>query len=364
MLAITGTGMVTSVGHDSKTSCASIRAGISRREPIEFISVIGEESGEEEPVSGCPVAVTMRGFVLVGRWVRLALACLEDCARNLEEMQPITDGYWQNVGLIAVLPELNHRRFDSDDTATEEDVANVFLTPVLQSFSRPLMSANARAICRGHAGIAIACEEAAEWMSSGAVQRVLVIGVDSYMDPQSIDWLDSQDRLFTEGNPAGVVPGEAAAGFMLEGPSAKGGHTSATLHSVSTGFENRNFASEQLSYGEALSSVAANLVQSDTAANPRIRQVISDMNGEHWRSHELGCSRMRLREQFADDVDTILPAASIGEVGAASGAVAINLCAEAFDRRYAKSGCFYIFSSSDNGEIGVMKIVRTGSAGG
>lgn len=357
MLSITATGMVTAVGYDARTSCASIRAGIVRLEPLEFCSTLGEDSGEEAPVLGCSADIVTRGFVLIGRWARLAAMALEDCTRELDARGNDV-AQWQSTGMIIVLPQLTPARFESDADFAEGDAAKSFLSALRAIWSRPMPQTAVKVLCRGHAGTAIACREASEWLAAKSCSRVIVVGVDSTADAHGVEWLESGSRLRTESNPAGVLPGEAAAAFVLElpgGPGTRAAPAGASLLDVRTGRESRSFESGELSYGAALAAAAGELA---AHAGGPIRQVVSDINGETWRAHELGCVRMHLRTQFADDAEIVVPAASVGDVGAASGALAVNLSVEAFRRGYAGGERIFVFSSSESGEVGVLALGR------
>jgi 3-oxoacyl-[acyl-carrier-protein] synthase I len=358
VLAITSIGMVTAVGHDSLTSCASIRAGLSRRDSLPSVSVLGVESGEEEPVFGAPVAILTTGRVLAGRWGPLALRSLTECARNVEAGRKVDAAFWERVGLVVALPEVVHARFDSDEACGEQEVSQALLPTILESFGRPIRPENVRVICRGHAGIAAACVDAEGWIAKRRVDRVIVAGADSYLDPHSVAWLDSEDRLRTESNPAGVLPGEAGGAFMLEATEgrAAGVQPRAVLVGAKLGFESKNWGARELSHGQGLSAAAQTLLEGARATG--IRTLISDVNGETWRSHELGSVRMRMRELLAEDLDVVLPAASLGDVGAASAAIAIGICAESFARRYAKADNVLVLSSSDSGDVGVLLVAR------
>jgi hypothetical protein len=70
----------------------------------------------------------------------------------------------------------------------------------------------------GHAAPAAALLRADELIASRACRRVLIAGVDSLLDPLSLAWLASTDRLRGPETPDGVAPGEAAACWLV-GPA-------------------------------------------------------------------------------------------------------------------------------------------------
>lgn len=84
----------------------------------------------------------------------------------------------------------------------------------------PILPAS-RSIAGGHAGAAAGLMCAAELLAAGR-RRVLLLAVDSLLDPESLAWLAADERLLGPETPDGVQPGEAAAAWLL-GPAGSGG---------------------------------------------------------------------------------------------------------------------------------------------
>ncbi len=70
-LAITGLGMITSVGHDVETACASIRCGINRASSLETLT-LDEEDTEEVPMTGHQLSGITDGYKGVALYAIIA----------------------------------------------------------------------------------------------------------------------------------------------------------------------------------------------------------------------------------------------------------------------------------------------------
>src|SRR5262252_9886938 len=94
-LAITALGAVTSVGIDAVTTCASIRAGLSRPEALDGAIVLDLEDYQEVPVTGHQVGTLTRGFSNVGRWLQLAPVALRDlCVSGSLPLPQADAAFW------------------------------------------------------------------------------------------------------------------------------------------------------------------------------------------------------------------------------------------------------------------------------
>ena len=87
--------------------------------------------------------------------------------------------------------------------------------------------------------------------------------------------------------------------------------------------------------------------------------VISDLNGEYWRAQQWGTAQPRLRSQMGAH-PLHIPATSIGDTGAASGALGICYAAQLFAQRVACSRTALVLSSSDDGHV-ACAVVRGAS---
>jgi 3-oxoacyl-[acyl-carrier-protein] synthase-1 len=95
------------------------------------------------------------------------------------------------------------------------------------------------------------------------------------------------------------------------------------------------------------------------AENPlEVEWVAGDLNGESYRAREWGLSQVMLLEHFRRLKHIWHPADSLGDVGAASGAVLVSLAARAWDKEYAPAEKCLIFAGSDDGSRGALLLQR------
>ena len=353
-LAITSIGMMTSVGRDAVTACASIRAGLTRPDEVEYFEAVDAEEQTVEPALGHPIRGYTDGFFLMARWLRMAEGCLQDMHTTGRLPEADDAAFWQHTGLMAVLPPGQTERFGTQDD--EPQLLREAFLPRLRAVAE-FPFRESEAVTVAHAGTAFAVRQAAQYIAEGRLQRMVILAVDSYLDPLTLAWLSEQNRMKSATNPAGLSPGEAAACVLVESENScrqRGAQPLARITGMATGREEHHWGHEEINAGVGLAQAWAEAFQQGGAATPFAGEVITDLNGETWRAYELGCAQMRLQEVLgpAPDVNYLCPAVSLGDTGAASGAVGLCLAVHAFQRGYARGTHAFVLSSSDAGHVG------------
>ena len=79
--------------------------------------------------------------------------------------------------------------------------------------------------------------------------------------------------------------------------------------------------------------------------------------GEEWRARELTGARIKLGARF-DPARFVMAASSLGETGAASGAIGVCLAARSFARSYDSNGHALVISSSEHGHVGAIRLSK------
>ncbi len=184
----------------------------------------------------------------------------------------------------------------------------------------------------------------------------IVLGVDSYLDIETLLWLESAQRLSQPLVRSGFTPGEAAAAFVLSPRALRrslGLPVLATVHGVGTATETLLRGSDTGSLGvataQAVRTAAAGLVLPQDAADA----VYCDVNGERYRSEDWGFFALR-GASFVKQPQYVTPSDCWGDVGAASGALGLTLAAQSFVRNYAPGPVALIMAASDAGERGAV----------
>lgn len=347
---VTAFGMITSVGWDAPIACASLRAGLTRPAPVSEFEVIDESEMTMVPVTGHPITGYTDGFVMVGRWHRLVDGAIESLWKTQPLPPPTDAAFWGNTALVAITPPLVNPRFGTED---DEPVDIEFAAIAAERlFSGALLPSNVHHFDEGRTGVIRAIAEAERWLQSGQVDRVLVVAVDSYLDPITLEQLAVDQRLKCDESPSGLSPGEAGACLLLESANAAAQRDAPVLMScrgIGMG-EDVALRDEGQNLGRGLAHAVRACLAKSQGSRPFKGDVISDHNGENWRAAELGGAQVLLASEWAADATSIwIPATSIGEVGAASTAAALCFAGHLFARGCARGSETLVLSSTELG---------------
>jgi hypothetical protein len=156
---------------------------------------------------------------------------------------------------------------------------------------------------------------ASQELENGETPGLIVGALDSHMDAELLDVLSATGRLYHRANPHGLIPGEAAVLFMLGTPGAES-QALGTVRAAFTGYETENLSSPQGIIGRGL---AKPLRQAFEKHVPD--RFLADLNGERWRSEDIGfaLSGARVPDALLADIET--PIGRTGDCGAANSMV-------------------------------------------
>ncbi|MCY1078315.1 hypothetical protein [Archangium lansingense] len=359
-LAVTGLGMVSSLGWDAASSCAAIRAGITRPQPLPDVYVTDEDLLEPVPLMGHPVSGLTDGFGPLGRWLQLAHACVEDLCATARLPPPSDTRFWSQTGWVCVLPHLDAARYLEVRDSGPELMMATWLERLVRTLGLASRPRWVHFVHAGHAGTAFALQLARQGLAARHVERVVVLAVDSYLDETSLEWLQARHRLKTPDRSVGLMPGEAGACLLVEPMGSarqRGAPVLAVAAAVATGREAGSFVEGQPQLGEALIRAAGEALAGIPPGKGLEGDLLCDLNGEQWRALAWGHAQVRLRERL-ERVRLLLPGVSLGDVGAASGAVGVCIAARAFARRYAMGDEALVLSSAEHGEVGAILVLR------
>jgi len=358
-IAVTATALVTGVGHTTASACAAIRSGVSRPSTTREFYVLDRETQDLAPLSGFPVTPWLEGFHGVGRWMRLARMCLTETESALPLDPAARADFWLRTAIALVTRPLDPAQLAASEA---EDLQAI----VLERFLRPLcelagFNVEARqlaVVACGPVGVAKAVQTFVPRMQAHEFDRVLVIAVDSWFEPFLVERLLGAGRLKSDEQPVGLAPGEAAACVLLETTQSAQGRSANVLSylgRITAAQEAVDPVSAAHASGPGLAqAVAGALHDAETGFSG---DVFLDLNGEPWRAHQWGTAAANLRAKLVQ-AKLHLPATSIGDTGAASGAVGICLASESFRRGWAKGDSALVVSSAEWGETACVRIER------
>jgi 3-oxoacyl-[acyl-carrier-protein] synthase-1 len=353
--AITATGAVTSVGYTASASCAAIRADVSRPHPIE-VPFVDAETQELVPLTGHPVAGYTDGFQLLGRWLRLARGAMADLLAQ-PGVPPVEDAaFWGRTALVAVTPRPDDDVFLTEPGGALAAIQADFVGRLSTVLRIPFAPSGVELVARGHAGAILAAEA---WFArlGTKVDRVLVLAVDSLLDPLLLQKLAADRRLKSDDEPNGLMPGEAAAAFLVETPPSvrrRGVRAQAAILGAASGVEAAGDGGEPACSGRALASSLTRLLDGLQPTRPFSGDLVLDLTGESWRARDWGSALVRMGRGLGDH-RLHLPATSIGDTGAASGALGICFGVHLLRRGVAR-GDVVVLSRSDAGEVACLAL--------
>lgn len=334
-ICVVGFGCCTAVGNDAPSTMAAVRAGIAGFHEHPFmISQDGEPYMLAMSPAVDPAVMGARRLVDLGkRAAREALMAIESIGLRQVPV-PVF------VGLAEARP-----RMDSEvDQAIAEGLKRVLADAAL--------SGEVQTADKGHAAGLMAMETACRVLRLSEAEFCLTGGVDSYIDPDTLDWVEDNEQLHKPSNAWGFVPGEAAAFCLLctkATAAAYGLPILCELLDVSTSIERNCIKTETVCIGEGLTDAVASVLAS-MPSGQQIRYTYCDQNGEAYRADEFGFMLARLSDQFENTDAYMAPADCWGDVGAASGPLFVGLITAAVGKKYAAEGNSLIWTSSESGE--------------
>jgi 3-oxoacyl-[acyl-carrier-protein] synthase-1 len=343
-LAITGTSAVTAVGADVEQTCASIRAGIRAGREHAWFETEGWDPAWDatSPLLAAPVRDVDPTLGGPERLLHLIVPALADLVKAAK----LRRADLAECALLVALPEA--------DEAVDAWRLDATLVPEL--CRRTGLAFKVTRVSRaGRVGGLALLEEASALIGAREVQSAIVAGVDSYLSGDRMALLDRQHRLKSPRNVDGFIPGEAGAALYVEAPrraEARRVPVLATVAALGLGEEPHPLRGDRQSSGRGLTEALRAVVPAQA------RWVLCDLNGESYRSFEWGVIRSRMGAPLGDVERLVHPAASLGDVGAATGPVLAACVAAAFQRGYAPADEAVLWASSDGAARAAVRIER------
>lgn len=357
-------GMVTALGFDVATCCAGARAGLSRARPYPAYPVT-TASGEDVGITCHAVPIATEGFEGDLRLLRLATMALRDLDLREPWLKDAARGAcYLSIPVAQRVPADPSARPVAEQAPDDEPAppppdpwsrAQALWSRAAAPLGWPTVPPLRHLAESGHTGFLRALEQASRDLVAGVVDVALIGGIDSLIDVELLGWLESTGRLKTPNAPAGVQPGEAAAFVVLESEAhagARGAAARAVLRGLAFGQETHLAGADDPPTGRALASALHGAMRSIRFKHQLPLWVLSDHTGESYRAMDWGSATVHLEaENKAQIVGPMsFAAASFGDTGAASGAVALCMATTAFERGYAPAPIAALVSCADSGD--------------
>jgi 3-oxoacyl-[acyl-carrier-protein] synthase-1 len=367
-VAVTGCGLVSSLGLDVANACAAARAGISRASEQEEYFVRSAD-GLVGGVVCHSVPFLTWGFEGDARLMRLIQGGLEDLARQCP------DAPWRTkrTGFYLSLPSQT-RLLDGAELVADEGERKAMQEAARTVKGQSDHAEHARRLLNrgsllaqwagepvlkwstdsGNTGVAEAIQQAAMDLQTGVCELAIVGGVDSYLDEETLNWLEKTGRLKTPNRANGFQPGEACGFLVLanESTASQGGAKQlSNLRAVCLGDEAAPLFSGGCSSGAAMVEVVTRAASLVSWGSDVPGCLLNDLDGEPYRAQEWGLALHKLAapSRAVVESDTWMPAVSFGNTGAATGAVQACVALGAFERRGTSVRRAGLITASDSG---------------
>lgn len=333
MVCICGVGARTPLGLNALSSSAAVRAAISA---VALHPIFVDKTGEKMCVAHDAL---LDPFIpATDRFVTLLHASLQEALAGATTLRggtpvPFIIGLPEpRPGLPPDLDQMLALRLREEDIVRPTD-------PILM-------------LPHGHAAGLMAIQVAAQKIMDGETEVCVAAGVDSYINPYTLEWLDETGRLMSGENRNGFPPGEGAAACLLASRTAaerNGLPVLATIAATSTEIEPIAITAEGVCIGQGLSKTIQNVARQLHLPEQKITATYCDLNGERYRNEEFTYTLLRTQESFVDAHDYLHPADCWGDVGAASGPLFASLAIMSSLRGYSKGPTPLLWAGSESG---------------
>lgn len=336
-LALLGTGMVTSIGVSAPTACAAIRAGLTNPTETRFRDgggdwIMSHSVGLEKPWRGRE------------KLARMAAMAVEECIAELPQ---------QDIGKIPLLLCVAERNRPGRMQGLDDE-----LLQEIQELSGVRFAAQSGVIPQGRVGISVALLHARKLVYENGVPAVLIVGTDSLLTWPTLEVLEKQDRLLTNRNSNGFIPGEAAAGVLVRKPLD--GESRLQIEGLGFAAEAAHIDSAEPSRAEGLTQAIRAALSEAACQLHDLDFRITDISGEQFYFREAALAMTRVLRQRKETFDLWHPAECIGEVGSAIGPALLAVADAASRKGYADGPGMLLHVSNDAGQRAAI-VVRGGS---
>ncbi len=335
----------TAVGLTAESTAAAVRAGVSRicQHPFMLDAAgdklrCGYDRGIDPALFGAD------------RMFSLARRALAEAAAKLTRQRPCP----VPVRVLLALPEPRPGFSSQDASRLARRLGEVPPTR--------LPAVRVEQTEAGHAGALGGLERAVHDIGQGVEDLCFVGGVDSYLEEETIDWLDAERRLARAEIRSGFPPGEGAAMLAVASDAARSAlalPSLARIRTVACAREKRDPKCDAGLLGEAMTEAIRRAAGALRRPGEILADVYCDINGERSRADDWAFALLRTASAFRDGTDYRTAVSQCGDIGAASAALSCVLAVQAWQRGYANGPLALACGSSWTGLRGAAILERS-----
>lgn len=341
---IVGVGARSHAGLNAEQVTLATRAGKMRPRESHLVDRHGE------PVSMCRLPSIGDDVMGLQRFVALGAPALMQASWPWRENHVRSGHVVPPLPIVVALPSTYRPGFDR---RLEKE-----LLPWLQEKIGFALDPQKAALCtRDRGGGVQAFHWGMQLLDHGA-DAVAVGGIDSFFDPDCLEWLDSEYRLHALETENGFIPGEGAAFVVLTRRSRVSGlRKLGSIVGAAVVDEPRPYGSEDPTHGLGM-TMAIREAAGPLATARRIPWQLTDVANERHRVDEWQLAAGRSFRAFTDDARHDQPLLKTGDLGAASAAMLTVMACTHWQLGSAPGDVALIATHSDGKERGAMIVAE------
>ena len=339
-ISVKSLGMVSSVGLNAASSCAAIRARISRFEELSF-----HDRATGQPIIGAPATEATPDRQGYRRLAPMLCRAIRECMTSLNPQLARTKG---PPLLLVAIDDLERPDYP-------EDLPRRLLEDVQRTLGIQFPE-ESKVLAVGRTGFFRAVERARRLLNRLEIDSCIVAGVDSLLNGRALQWLESRDHLKTEDSPDGVIPGEAAAALCLTRPNNNG---ASMLDIVGLGFGDEASAlrEDAPNLAVGLADALRNALADARIPLHEIDFRVGGMTGDRLEFMEASSALARVQRVHKDKFELWVPAEKLGDVGAVLPACMVVVTAVGIKKGYAPGRSALLYASSNSSDRAACVVV-------
>ena len=341
-VAVLNLGLCTPLGLTARATQVEMAAGTVRFFETDVLDNTGE------PVRASVLTLLKPELTRTERMTALAVTALQEALKGTTLLG--TD----RLPVLLALPEPG-----SGAPFKQEEVLGALNSA---AGSTRLEISQSTLFAEGRAGFFRALAESSQLLKSRKVSWVLVGGVDSMCDRESLTHHGRTGRNLGPGTRDGILPGEGA-GFFLLTTGIPAGHRVLSPQGWIVGcalsHEPYSFLQRKPNLAEGLTHAFRQLRQHPIVGTRRVDHILSCQTGEAFWAQEFNYAYLRNAPLMPEPLTVGLVAESLGDVGAAAGAVQFGSAfhhLKNLEPAHGDAARVLVYGCSDAGQVGACVI--------
>lgn len=206
----------------------------------------------------------------------------------------------------------------------------------------------------GEVGPLRASKNAHKFLADYGLPIIVIVGVDSFLSPARLDKYERQDRIATEKNMGGFIPGEGASAIVLsQQPNSS---TSLAINCITEAYETSHYDSGLPSQADGLAACLKTIVSQDPDIFHKVKDLFLTVSGEHFYFKEVSLSLSRTVRNKPDNFEYHHSVESTGRAGAASLTNDLAYCLSRARRIGMPPESYLFLVTEDDGGRGVAQV--------